>query len=88
MNSIADVQALVSKLIDSQSRVEMNGNAHPSRKGLEIAKKLREIERMSVDGEGKIVDKATFDKVMEDVMFSLMAGELESALLDTQRNLR
>jgi len=78
--TMADVSALVRKLTDAavaESKDKGITQSHPTRQGLEIARKLREIERLA--GEGKIVNKATFDKVMKDVMFSLMADKKTAA---------
>jgi hypothetical protein len=79
--AVADVEELVKDLVAAAQQETVIGArgekgvnvVKPSRKGIELAKKLHEIQRLS--GEGKVVSKATFDTVMKDVIFSLMADK-------------
>jgi len=79
---VADVEEKIKVLVaaaQQQTTIGQRGDIQgvpvlkPSRKGIDLAKKLKELQRLS--GEGKIVSKAAFDEVMADVMFSLMADK-------------
>ena len=75
--AVADVEDKIKDLVSlANEKISLSGGGDrlkPSRQGLDLARKLREMQRLS--GDGKIVSKATFDKVMHDVIFSLMADK-------------
>ncbi|GMI10378.1 hypothetical protein TrVE_jg5615 [Triparma verrucosa] len=77
--AVADVEEMIRDLV-SAATVESKmtggvGVVKPSRKGLELAKKLRDLERLSG---GKVVSKSTFDEVMHNLIFSLLADKKTS----------
>ncbi|GMH65290.1 hypothetical protein TrLO_g12538 [Triparma laevis f. longispina] len=77
--AVADVEEMIKDLV-SAATVESKmtggvGVVKPSRKGLELAKKLRDLERLSG---GKVVSKSTFDEVMHNLIFSLLADKKTS----------
>ena len=80
-----DVEEKIEELVAKATSLSTVGGAtvlKPSREGLEVKKKLREMERRS--GATKVVSKAMFRAVMHNVVFSLRAakkcGEVANAL--------
>ena len=77
---MADVEELVKDLVAAATVETKNSGGisvvKPSRSGLELSKKLHALEKLS--GDGKIVSKRTFDEVMHDLIFSLLADKKTS----------
>jgi len=78
--TVADVEELVKDLVAAATVETKNSGGvsviKPSRQGLELSKKLHALEKLS--GDGKIVSKCTFDEVMHDLIFSLLADKKTS----------